>query len=142
MPKRPRTKTRRSANQNRYDFEQASRLLSALDFLRREAVRTHIPEIVTMVDETFRIVVTTYHCIKRSDKMPAIERLDMPPFGQAYDFAQAEQVLSALNFLRRQAEKAGIDEITAMIDATFRIIVTAHYCVLRNEMTKLPPTEH
>ena len=141
MPKQPRTKTRRSANQNRYDFEQASRLLSALDFLRKEAVRTHIPEIVTMVDETFRIVVTTYHCIKRSDKMPVIERLKIPA-AQPYDFAQAEQVLSALNFLRKQAEKAGIDEITAIIDATFKIVVTAHCCALRNEMTKLPPTEH
>ena len=140
MPKPPKTKDRRSANENRCDFEQASRILSPMNFLRKEAVRTHIPEIVTMVDETFRIVVTTYHCIIRSDKMPAIERLHIPPAGQAYNFAQAEQVLSALNFLRKQAEKAGIDEITAIIDATFKIVVTAHYCVLRNEMTKLPAT--
>ena len=141
MPKPPRTKDRRSANENGCDFEQASRILSAMNFLRKEAVRTHIPEIITMIDETFRIVVTTYHCIIRSDKMPVIEKLKIPA-AQPCDFAQAEQVLSALNFLRKQAEKAGIDEITAIIDATFKIVVTAHYCVLRNEMTKLPATEH
>jgi hypothetical protein len=48
-----------------YDFEQASRILQAMDFLRKEAVKTRIPEIIDMVDATFRLLLTSYYCILR-----------------------------------------------------------------------------
>jgi hypothetical protein len=55
-----------SANTNfKYDFEQASRILEAMDFLRKEAVKTNIPEIITMVDAAFKILLTSYYCILR-----------------------------------------------------------------------------
>ena len=61
----------------KYDFAQAERILKAMDFLRGEAGRTHIDEIVTMVDATFSLLVTTYHCILRFEmtKLPASERV-------------------------------------------------------------------
>jgi hypothetical protein len=49
----------------KYDFQQAERILEAMDFLRQEAVKTHIPEIVTMVDASFRLLLTSYYCILR-----------------------------------------------------------------------------
>ena len=57
-----------AANANaeyKYDFDQASRILEAMDFLRREAVKTHIPEIITMVDAAFKLLLTSYYCILR-----------------------------------------------------------------------------
>jgi len=61
----------------KYDFAQAERILKAMDFLRGEAGRTNIEEIVTMVDATFSLLVTTYHCILRFEmtKLPASERV-------------------------------------------------------------------
>jgi hypothetical protein len=54
------------ANSNyKYDFAQASRILDAMDFLRGEAKKTRIEEIVTMVDGNFRMLVTIYYCILR-----------------------------------------------------------------------------
>ena len=54
------------ANSNyKYDFAQASRILDAMDFLRGEANKTRIPEIVTMIDATFNLLVNTYYCILR-----------------------------------------------------------------------------
>ena len=49
----------------KYDFEQAQRVLSAMDLLRGEAMKTNIEEIVTMVDANFRLLLTTYYCILR-----------------------------------------------------------------------------
>jgi len=48
-----------------YDFAQAGRILEAMDFLRKEAVNTRIPEIVTMIDASFRLLFTSYYCILR-----------------------------------------------------------------------------
>ncbi len=51
--------------ENRYDFAQASRILQAMDFLRQEAVKTRIPEIIDMVDANFRLLNTSYYCMLR-----------------------------------------------------------------------------
>jgi hypothetical protein len=48
-----------------YDFAKAARILEAMDFLRSEAVKTDIGEIVAMVDATFNLLVTTYNSILR-----------------------------------------------------------------------------
>jgi hypothetical protein len=54
------------ANRNhKYDFVKAGQVLAAMDFLRGEAEKTNIEEIVTMVDANFRLLVTTYYCILR-----------------------------------------------------------------------------
>ena len=58
-----------------------------------------------------------------------------------YDFAKAEQVLEAMDFLRGEAVKTGIEEIVTMVDANFRLLVTTYYCILRYEMTKLAGNE-
>jgi hypothetical protein len=46
-----------------YDFAQASRILEAMDFLRKEAVQTQIPEIIEMIDASFTLMLTTYYAI-------------------------------------------------------------------------------
>ncbi len=58
-----------------------------------------------------------------------------------YDFGQAEQILEAMDFLRQEAVKTRIPEVIAMVDASFRLLVTSYYCILRYEMTKLPGTD-
>jgi hypothetical protein len=55
-----------SANaEYKYNFAQASRILEAMDILRNQAVNTRIPEIITMVDASFGLLITTYYCILR-----------------------------------------------------------------------------
>ncbi len=54
-----------------------------------------------------------------------------------YDFAKASQILKAMDFLRGEAENTRIEEIVTMIDASFNLLVTTYYCILRYEMTKL-----
>jgi len=49
----------------KYDFDEASRVLEAMDLLRKDAVNSRIPEIVTMIDAANRILVTTYCTILR-----------------------------------------------------------------------------
>lgn len=81
MPKRPDKKKRETAAKGEYvyDFKQAERILQALDFLRKEAVATRIPEIVTMIDSTFQLVLTSYYCILRYEmrKLPGADGADM-----------------------------------------------------------------
>ena len=59
----------------RYNFDQASRVLEAMDLLREEAVKTRIPEIVSMVDATFKLLVTSYYTIRRYEmtKLPGTD---------------------------------------------------------------------
>ena len=48
MPEPPSAKEKTVANDEyTYDFNQAEQILEAMDFLRQEAVKTRIPEIVT-----------------------------------------------------------------------------------------------
>lgn len=59
----------------------------------------------------------------------------------AYDFAEAERVLNAMDKLRKEAVKTGIPEIVTMVDATFRLMMTSYYCIVRYEMEKLGPAD-
>jgi hypothetical protein len=63
MPKLPDVhEIKRSARDPyRYDFKQASQILEALDFLRREAVKTGIPEIMEMIDASYRLLCMSYY---------------------------------------------------------------------------------
>lgn len=80
MPKRHDLKEleRCTKGKYRYDLDQASRVLESMDVLREEAVKTRIPEVVTMIDAAHRILVTTYCSILRYEmtKLPAAE--DVP----------------------------------------------------------------
>lgn len=58
-----------------------------------------------------------------------------------YDFVKASQILEAMDFLRQEAVVTRIPEIISMVDASFRLLVTSYYCILRYEMTKLPGTD-
>ena len=59
----------------KYDFAQASRVLEAMDAVRQEAVKTQIPEVVTMIDAACRLLVTTYYSILRYEmtKLPGAD---------------------------------------------------------------------
>jgi hypothetical protein len=73
MPKPPRARKNKARNDEyAYDFDKAGQILQAMDFLRQEAVVTHIPEIIDMVDASFRLLLTSYHCILRYEmtKLP------------------------------------------------------------------------
>jgi hypothetical protein len=73
---------------------------------------------------------------------PSLEELGKPAGeGFEYDFDKAEQVLKAMDFLRREAKATRIEEIVTMIDASFNLLLTAYYCILRYEMTKLAGNE-
>jgi hypothetical protein len=58
-----------------------------------------------------------------------------------YDFAKASQVLKALDFLRVEAKATRIEEIVTMIDASFNLLLTTYYCILRYETARLAGTE-
>ena len=71
-------------------------------------------------------------------ELPSLEELDLTAGEeQGYDFVKAEQILRAMDFLRAEAKSTGIEEIVTMIDATFRLLLTTYYCILRHEMTRL-----
>lgn len=63
-----------------YDYSKASHVLDEMDLLRQHAVKTGIPEIVTMVDATFSLMVTSYYCIRRyeMDKLSGADRAQAP----------------------------------------------------------------
>ena len=75
-------------------------------------------------------------------KPPDLKELE-PCAGKPYkyDFVKADQVLAAMDFLRREAVTTGIEEIVTMIDATYSLLITTYYCILRYEMTKLAGNE-
>jgi len=58
-----------------------------------------------------------------------------------YDFEKAQQILAAMDLLRDEAVKTNIEEVVAMIDANFRLLLTTYHCILRYEMTKLAGSE-
>jgi len=58
-----------------------------------------------------------------------------------YDLAEAERVVNAMDKLRKDALRTGIPEIVTMVDATYRLMMTSYYCILRYEMQKLPPAD-
>ena len=78
MPEPPSAKETTAANDEfSYDLVKAGHSLEAMDFLRREAIKTRIPEIVSMVDASFQLLVTSYHCILRYEmtKLPGTDDL-------------------------------------------------------------------
>jgi hypothetical protein len=73
---------------------------------------------------------------------PSLEELGLHAGEEyKYDFTKASQILKAMDFLRREAETTGIEEIVTMIDASFNLLLTTYYCILRYEMTKLAGNE-
>jgi hypothetical protein len=73
---------------------------------------------------------------------PSLEELGLHAAeNYKYDFAKASQILRAMDFLRIEAETTGIEEIVTMIDASFNLLLTTYYCILRYEMTKLAGNE-
>jgi len=67
MPKQPSLEELQSkaAQGCKYDFAEGSRILKAMDLLRSDAVTAGIPEIVTMIDAAYKILVATYCSILR-----------------------------------------------------------------------------
>ena len=75
-------------------------------------------------------------------KPPDLKKLETRANDEyTYDFDQAERILEAMDFLRKEAVKTRIPEIVTMVDASFQLLVTSYYCILRYEMTKLPATD-
>ena len=59
---------------------------------------------------------------------------------ETYNFNKASEVLQAMDSLRGEAVKTGIEEIVAMVDASFQLLLTTYYGILRYEMTRLTGT--
>src|ERR1700691_3203844 len=79
---------------------------------------------------------------RKMSEPPSLEELGLHAGeNYKYDFAKASQILKAMEFLRIEAETTRIEEIVTIIDASFNLLVTTYYCILRNEMTKLPGAE-
>ena len=73
-----------------------------------------------------------------TSELPSLEELDLTAGEEhRYDFVKAERILRAMDFLRREAKSTGIEEIVTMIDATFRLLLTTYYCIMRHELTRL-----
>ena len=73
---------------------------------------------------------------------PSLEELGLHSGEEhKYDFDKASQILKAMDFLRIEAKVTGIEEIVTMIDASFNLLLTTYYCILRYEMTKLAGNE-
>ena len=72
-------------------------------------------------------------------KPPDATLLPFPPAfeeGEAYDLDYLQNVIRALDFLRRDARNTGIEEIASMIDSTFRIIYTTYYILMRHQLAE------
>jgi hypothetical protein len=65
----------KAAEGYKYDFAEGSRILEAMDRLRKDAEMTRIPEIVAMIDAAYRILVNTYCSILRYEmtRLPGTE---------------------------------------------------------------------
>jgi hypothetical protein len=143
MRKQPELKEAEScaAGDYRYDFALAERIVSAMGYLRKEAEKTNIEEVVTILDATYRLLATTYHCILRGGKLDAVQEPVPVDGSECCSFARTHDIITALDFLRKEAVKTQVPEIVAMIDAAFRILVTTYCCILRYKITSLPGTE-
>ncbi len=64
-----------------------------------------------------------------------------PRENYAYDFIRASEILEAMDILRKQATNTCIPEIVTMVDASFRLLVTTYYCILRHETARLAGTD-
>lgn len=72
-------------------------------------------------------------------ELPSLEGLDLTVGEEhRYDFVKAERILRAMDYLRTEAKSTGIQEIVTMIDATFRLLLTTYYCILRHDVARLP----
>lgn len=47
-------------------------------------------------------------------------------------------VIEAMDFLRSEAKKSGVEEIIRLVDSTFEIIYTTYYTIVRYQMMSLP----
>jgi hypothetical protein len=72
---------------------------------------------------------------------PDIRPENDPAENYHYDFVRASEILEAMDILRKQAMNTCIPEIVTMVDASFRLLVTTYYCILRHETARLPGTD-
>ena len=56
------------------------------------------------------------------------------------DFEKIENIISALDYLRGEAAKTGVDDLRAIIDSAFHMVLTAYTLMLRYEGLKTRPT--
>jgi hypothetical protein len=54
-----------------YDYERIQNIVAALEYLRREAVKTGSEEICTLINSTFDICFALYYLFLRSGHIPA-----------------------------------------------------------------------
>jgi len=55
---------------------------------------------------------------------------------EEYNFAYLQNIIQALDFLRKDAKNTGIDEIVTMIDSSFKIIYTTYYILMRHNLAQ------
>jgi hypothetical protein len=57
--------------EEKYDYERIQNIVAALEYLRREAVKTGSEEICTLINSTFDICFTLYYLFLRAGHIPA-----------------------------------------------------------------------
>jgi hypothetical protein len=57
--------------EKQYDYERIQNIVAALEYLRREAVKTGSEEICTLINSTFNMCFTLYYLFLRSGHIAA-----------------------------------------------------------------------
>ncbi len=57
--------------EEKYDYERIQNIVAALEYLRREALKTGSEEICTLINSTFNMCFTLYYLFLRSGHIPA-----------------------------------------------------------------------
>ena len=111
-------------------------------YLRTQARKTKVSEVATVVESAFNLLRLSHDRLLPHDhlKFPAGYQAEGADSG-ATGPRSLEGIVSAMDYLRTQALKTGIEEIVIIVESTFNILCAVYYCILRHDMMGLPPTE-
>jgi hypothetical protein len=144
MPKPRKTvklPTPRPDNQN-YDLGHLTSIVGAMAYLRTQARKAKIAEVATVVESAFNLLRLSHdrllpHNHLKFSAGDLAEGADSGTTGPR----NLEGIVSAMDYLRTQALKTGMEEIVIIVESTFHIVCAAYYCILRHEMMGLPPSD-
>jgi hypothetical protein len=145
MPKPRKTvklPTPRSDNQN-YDLGHLTSIVGAMAYLRTEAGKTQVEEVATVVESAFNLLRIAHDRLLPHDgsKLSASEQQDPDAGSERSRPQRLEGIVSAMDYLRTEALKTGMEEIVIIVESTFHIVCAAYYCILRRDMMGLPPSD-
>ena len=124
-----------------FDAERLRNVVRALEYLAREARKTGIEEVVSLVESGFRIIALSYGILPLADlPLPAVAMSQSRARDAICDLQHTEHIVSALDFLHGQAAEAGAPEVATIIHSIFEVVMTVYYAVLRYSLADLPPS--